>query len=1409
MIFTRSSRRLVFRSVLLFLLSAPGFPGDLVAQGSAPGQIQVVECVLLTNLVQNGARREVEVGRLDLVLAPDSVSGQFSAEYQSGGGTYRFSGSFGNGKYGTKLAGDQFGTIKVLEDKERKNGFAASGQYTATFEPAGAQGGRTPEMSHHTCTFEISGYRQARSWQGLIESDPVIDEGTPHPRHRCPGHIVCHFRFRGPTPLLTQRSPEPKPEPKRDPCANDAEWESLAEAISDVTKVQLITNNATCEIASHQPLLESYRLEIAEALSWVRPTLADNRALEAADRIRLLNQNHQEICRQQDAIVAGMIRQYRELDAAIRDKGFQAECPEVKTALSSLWRDFRESRDLNEVKMYFVSGQREKFQALARDVLNRGIHKYQVTWLLGEDRARSGEMGSALYDFRGAQRLFLEELAKYGPDGVPKELAQQRPKIEKVIGLAEISFLETVDRKVMGDAATVRGLLLEELERGEPGLWNWFTRGIITAGAGFGFSRTWWFPISLESNIEARADSAGMIMEDAATQHLGLSIILRLRRKDHTLEEIKRADNATLIRWVAEGFGGQVLSPQRAIRLRSLIYQGFQNPDMIRLMSGSLEEFERFPGRPYYTTEEFERAWYEGVSDFFLNPLMLTSMFVSSALVTSETGKFLWLPKYMTPAEAAASKSLVQTAASRLGVPELIRSATAQNAILAERIRSVIQWNQEASFLKRLFVQGMVQTGAVRVATAVGGLPGQVVAEVLTTLGAGDLDEAAKILQSSGVTNAAARAVAQDMKKVVEGFAELRTQAQVVGHRNTVTRLLARLDSGEILDDVVKAQLRASAQSLDDLVRIQAREIGSDLIRAQTNQLRLTAHALRTLESGDRARTRFLVSFIDKEDVSIVQMAQEMQEGIKVADKAYSLRAPLTPEPVLPSPGEAKVPTATDKACKHVSDMWKRHDATFRPVNEALKRGDIDSALAESKAAITRWNTQLDTARAAGNAGRMEEVADELMLHLECHGVIQDMREAKLHIKPFGKAAEDTLTHAISEIAPIKAELDRIFDKVRAGDSTIDELLPILKTSEDEITKDAPRLLVANGQRFVLKDYTDNIIKGKGELFATKLANEVDISTPGCAEISWLDAKGKTTRYVLVQRFVPDASDLGKVDRGTALAVKEHIARDRVVSMLLGDHDRRSRNFLVTASGRVYCIDRGESAIIENLAEWQGTVATKAHILFGLERRHGLYLSEMRQKWVIIDAINMFISPEDIKKAIDRVKELTDTDLERLLNGVFEQDSDDYKRAFLTLKTRRDGLKELFFPVAEPVTRDEDELLAGVPRTSPSAVAAAVEGRTSGRRMKWDRGGKLVSWSACGLQSAWPGRRACRGVSVGWGRSGAWKPGTDGHDAQRSILMFRRAHPAHQPARAMSRRPARTRFQGVERIGVEGEASCD
>ena len=309
-----------------------------------------------------------------------------------------------------------------------------------------------------------------------------------------------------------------------------------------------------------------------------------------------------------------------------------------------------------------------------------------------------------------------------------------------------------------------------------------------------------------------------------------------------------------------------------------------------------------------------------------------------------------------------------------------------------------------------------------------------------------------------------------------------------------------------------------------------------------------------------------------------------------------------------------------------------------------MSKGDVGAALAHYKAALTTLDDQLEKVLASGDAESVRNALRDLRLAIESHAVVREVSEALPHIKPFGNVAEDAIVREFSaqEIISIQTEIRSLFERVRANPAVIDELMPPMMTSAGEKTLDQPRRLVVNGERFLVKDFSENVNKAKNELVGYRLAKKLEINSPGCAEISWVDGAGKS-RCVLVQRFVPDASDLGKIDRGTALVLKKHIAEDRVLSMLLGDPDRRSRNFMITAEGRVYGIDRGESSIIETLdVHWDSGSGEQLQkeILDALQARHKSYRFRIKEMWPIIEAIDNFITPGDMEEIFDRISRL-------------------------------------------------------------------------------------------------------------------------------------------------------------------------
>ncbi len=1119
-----------------------------------------------------------------------------------------------------------------------------------------------------------------------------------------------------PEKAAPEETKPPVPPPAPPSCDADAELGLLEAAIDKVVALESEALNAASELAAQLPAVERARVLITEATDelvqpnestfFEPPDWTDGRVLAAAERVREFRESHERLCREQDRVIGGITRKYRALAADLQKKAHDLECPDVRKAFIALWTYVGDSWDRAELLMYFESGQHEKLRALAKERLAQRKDEGESNWLLGQDYLKTGESAQALFCFRAVDRILKDLIAGHPPNKVPRELSDLDALIGETLRQLEVGFMETVDRKVLGDAATVRALLEEELDLVEKGgLWDTITTGLAAAYAGFSWREG-------GSLVEGRARVAGYIMEEAAAQHWGFSLIMRLRAKGHLLSEIKEAGRSTLARWVADGFKGRALTDRQANNMLEVIAQGFKNPDMVRLMSGTLEEFERYKVRPYYSVEQFRRTWAESLTDFATNPLMVFSIFAPFAKLGAlgpAAARLLSASK-LSNAEAAASETFLQFMGRTFQMPRLLARTTASNTMLGRRVLKILAWNREASLVRKVFVSGLVQTGAVQAATAVGGIPGRIAAEVITGFGVGDLDEAVKVLKASEITESAAAELAQGMRQVLDESAALSQKAGIASHRERLMQLLGELEVKKPVPDAVRSELLRAAQGLDELAGSAAGGVSSDLARAQLDEIDLASRACRSLAEGKFSDARFIVSEIGKSDAMILKSMKTLQEAIPVAEASRPLKATPTPEPNIAGEAgrmggaagdAASVPkaTAADKAGKHVSMVWAQHDESYKAADDALKEGiirkDVSAALAHYQRALTEWDEKLEKAAASGDADGVKRALRELRLTIESHAIARDVGEALPHIKPFGAPGGDEVMKEFAdpEIAKLRTEITGIFEQVRtqaqAKPSLLDELLPPLRTSAGEQTLDQPRLLTAGGERFLVKDFTGNVAKAKNELVASRLAKKMEIDSPACAMITWSEAGGKQ-RCVLVQRFVPNASDLGKVDRGTALALKKHVAEDRALAMLLGDHDRRSRNFLVTVDGRVYAIDRGETSLIETLElDWENAAEDEIRrkIVAGLERRHEVYRGLMEESWPIMEAIDKFITPADMEDILGRIDSLKETDFPELLRGVFADGSKEYERVKTTLMTRKGRLRKLLMDVFQMDSR--------------------------------------------------------------------------------------------------------------------------
>lgn len=242
--------------------------------------------------------------------------------------------------------------------------------------------------------------------------------------------------------------------------------------------------------------------------------------------------------------------------------------------------------------------------------------------------------------------------------------------------------------------------------------------------------------------------------------------------------------------------------------------------------------------------------------------------------------------------------------------------------------------------------------------------------------------------------------------------------------------------------------------------------------------------------------------------------------------------------------------------------------------------------------------------------------------------------------------------------------------------------IPAAAASSGEGTAYEPRVIEIEGRKYLFKPGMKNN-EGKDiktEIVASRLAAKLGLDAPACARVSY--RTGDKQIEGVVMRYVEDSHDLTVARPETLVAVKRHVAEDRVLSLLIGDHDRRPANFLVSGK-RVYTIDHQLGDLLDSGFRDKPISEMNDRELYDnikllTERRMGLIKSFQESRWHPSGkAIEELIRPEDFQPALDRLRKLDRNDLEKLVDGLYPEGSQEQKNAIRYLKMRKKVLLDL------------------------------------------------------------------------------------------------------------------------------------
>jgi len=180
----------------------------------------------------------------------------------------------------------------------------------------------------------------------------------------------------------------------------------------------------------------------------------------------------------------------------------------------------------------------------------------------------------------------------------------------------------------------------------------------------------------------------------------------------------------------------------------------------------------------------------------------------------------------------------------------------------------------------------------------------------------------------------------------------------------------------------------------------------------------------------------------------------------------------------------------------------------------------------------------------------------------------------------------------------------------------------------------------------------------KAELMYYRLAKRLGYKSPACAPASMQTPDG--IKHGVFVRFI-EGSELQECDAGWRMVARQIMAKDKVLSALLGDHDRHLRNYLVSEKAGIFSIDHGmadydDFLMRRTFPEWK----TRDFMIHRI--------NEARRQNPQMALMERFLCYDDFKQAIREVQSV-EGELESLLKPLFD-DANELKTVVNHLKAR-------------------------------------------------------------------------------------------------------------------------------------------
>lgn len=1069
-------------------------------------------------------------------------------------------------------------------------------------------------------------------------------------------------------------------------------------------------------------------------------------------KVAELRQQYAEILQDQDDAISRIFPLYDNILSELRKVGGRSKHEKVTRAAAAFEKLIGYQRDLDRLQLPLAAGQSERLQSQAEDYIRQSKYEPIARLMQGLDFIENGRPRLALQ----ALRLSLQanEKLRAQSDANPDYLlpAGKVRIATNAIRRMEVAYLHKINAKMTGEAHEVyQKCKTALLQPSQFGVYEHSPRYEVIDEDG------WWQTIKdytctgLFSMIGAirddtpggQADLMGEITWDAAVNHGALLLMMRLRDRGLTLDEIRALDDNGLIDFVRTKFTsggrpGPTLTPQQARRMRAALVRAFEHPDVMRLWatgksatdiqkdlqsldqkhrSGQIsdtayrheraalenrlrlsrQQLQADTGTSYFADVEqvdsyfhggaFEYHWVEYMGDL-INAKNLLVMLGPSTAVSVDGELAMHGSAYYSAEQLAAAVTPRSIFLERvLRMPEVADALykSRHGARIADELlklaepggRIAAAASGTARFVASIGVQmGIVQSCSM-LGEAVGGTVGEVLSGeeearkdalvgrevgemagmIVTALGAGDLTEAVNVLKAAQVRHVHLQQLTRALQVATQQLDDMAVSNN--RHIQRISRALQETEAGN-LSSSSSQMLERSIGELDDefaglLTQIKQGSATMDLVQ-HAYRLRALREVCLALKSGKQPAAQYARVMLEEIQDEIARRLNQVQTrkiACEAIESSFARSPPTGTRGGLRRPSQAAVQNpGLEPSAPLVGDglddlarakLVEGAPALLRNANRLLMEG-------EYRKAVGRYKELLTFLKEMGNEG--STVGQELVRNLRLARRAWSAHQRLTAVDP------GAITQVTERFRP--GEVDDIIRRSTGAGASV----RLQRMAEATYTK--PYWVVEKGRRIaVFKPAEPSGRDLKAEMLYYEFARRLGYNCPACAPATMQTPDRGQVNGIIV-RYV-EGTALKDCDAGLRLAARREIARDKVLSALLGDHDRHFGNYLASEGRGTISIDHGMCDFDDMIIGQGGRDTIRLNMVERIRLGRQFY-RQMAQ-------VDPLLHYADIQEAVREIQGLAD-ELETLLKPIFSN-PDELNAVLPYIRTRLELLPDV------------------------------------------------------------------------------------------------------------------------------------